>query len=211
MNPTLSPTDSSELLRQARLGDADARQQLLEQHRQRLRQMVAVRIDPRLSARVDPSDVVQEALADANAQLDNYLRDQPLPLYPWLRQFAWERLVDLHRRHVQAQKRSVAREERLGMSLSGGSCQVLADRLLSAETSPSVRLMRNELRDRVREALDQLPARDREVLVLRHLEELSTAEVAAVVGSTPGAVMTRHTRALGRLRRLLDTPAGGPP
>src|SRR4051794_11198000 len=92
-------------------GDADARNRLLQRHRDRLKRMVAVRSDPRLAARVDPSDVVQEALADAAGKLDGYLRDRPLPFYPWLRRLAAERLVALHRRHVQARRRSVTREE----------------------------------------------------------------------------------------------------
>src|ERR1700757_2715447 len=85
--------------------------ELLDRHRDRLRRMVAVRLDPRLAAGVDPSDVVQEALAKADAKLDRYLRERPLPFYPWLRQLAQERLIDLHRRHVQARRRSVTREE----------------------------------------------------------------------------------------------------
>ena len=116
MNP--KPSDTDELLRQATLGDNDARQRLLDRHPGRLRQMVAVRMDRRLSARVDPSDVVQEALADASQHLDDYLRDRPLAFYPWLRRFAWERLVALHRRHVLAGKRSVTREERGDVLLS---------------------------------------------------------------------------------------------
>ena len=202
MNP--KPSDTDELLRQATLGDNDARQRLLDRHRGRLRQMVAVRVDRRLSARVDPSDVVQEALADASQHLDDYLRDRPLAFYPWLRQFAWERLVALHRRHVLAEKRSVTREERSDVLLSDRSAGALADRLLAPGTSPSHRVLRDELLDRVRNALARLTPRDREVLVMRQLEQLSTGEVAAVLGISEGAVMTRQTRALVRLRALLD-------
>src|SRR5262245_8049497 len=103
--------DTEQLLAQASHGDAAARSQLLQRHRGRLKRMVAVRADPRLAARVDPSDVVQETLAEANARLDAYLRDRPLPFYPWLRQLAQQRLIDLHRRHVRARRRSVTREE----------------------------------------------------------------------------------------------------
>ena len=103
-------TDTDELLRSAGLGDEAARTELLARHRDRLRRMVAVRIDRRLAARVDPSDVVQEALADAALGLSGYLRDRPLPFYPWLRQVAWLRLVQLYRHHVVAQRRSVDRE-----------------------------------------------------------------------------------------------------
>jgi RNA polymerase sigma-70 factor (ECF subfamily) len=198
------PSDTDELLRQAARGDTDARQRLLDRHRGRLRRMVAVRVDRRLSARVDASDVVQEALADANLHLDDYLRDRPLAFYPWLRRFAWERLVALYRRHVLAEKRSVTREERGALLLSDQSAGALADRLLAPGTSPSHRVIRDELLDRVRAALARLAAKDREVLVMRHLEQLSTGEVADVLGISEGAVMTRQTRALVRLRALLD-------
>src|SRR3954469_4069846 len=106
---TAAGPDSDYLLDRAAAGDPAARQRLLERHRKRLRRMVALRLDRRLAARVDPSDVVQEALADAGRKLDGYLRGRPLPFYPWLRQLAWERLVKLHRRH-RADKRDVARE-----------------------------------------------------------------------------------------------------
>src|SRR5438132_9901340 len=100
-----------QLLAQARRGDSYSRDRLLEQYRQRLRQMVAVRIDRRLAARIDPSDVVQEALTEASQKLSDYLQARPIPFYPWLRQLAWDRLVELYRRHIVAQKRSVTREE----------------------------------------------------------------------------------------------------
>src|SRR5262245_17630874 len=105
-----TPADTQELLERSARGEATARQELLIRHRDRLRRMVAVRLDRRLSARIDPSDVVQEALADAAGHLDDYLRDRPLPLYPWLRQFAWERLCKLHRHHLHTQRRSIIRE-----------------------------------------------------------------------------------------------------
>jgi RNA polymerase sigma-70 factor, ECF subfamily len=106
MNAAHQP-DTEELLDQAKAGDRTARQRLLMRHRDRLRQMVALRIDRRMAARVDPSDVVQEALAVAAQSLSDYLRDRPLPFYPWLRRFAWERLLQLHRHHLRTQRRSV--------------------------------------------------------------------------------------------------------
>ncbi len=204
--------DSEHLLRRAGQGDPLARQQLLAQYRQRLRQMIAVRMDRRLAARLDPSDVVQETLAEAVQQLATYLRQPPLPFYPWLRQLAWKRLVALYRRHIRAGKRSVCREEHGAPPLPDESALDLAGRLLARGSSPSARLRREELRDRVRAALAQLPERDREVLVLRHLEQLSTPEIAAVMAITEGAVYTRHLRALERLRRLLgdDFPEDEP-
>jgi RNA polymerase sigma-70 factor (ECF subfamily) len=193
--------DTDQLLDRAASGDGRARQELLARHRKRLRRMVALRLDRRLAARVDPSDVVQEALADAARKLDGYLRDRPLPFYPWLRRLAWERLVKMHQRHVGAGRRSVTREE--PPELPEGSALELAERLLTADTGPEDAALKAELRQRVRAALDRLAAADREVLVLRFLERLSTAETAAVLGVSPGAVKLRQLRALDRLRRRL--------
>jgi RNA polymerase sigma-70 factor (ECF subfamily) len=200
---TRNDPDTDELVDRARGGDQDARQQLLVRHRKRLRQMVALRMDRRLMARVDPSDVVQEALTDAAQELSDYLRNRPLPFYPWLRQLAWDRLIELHRRHLYAQKRSVRREDPDFLALPDESAVQLAQRLLAPGSSPSERVLRDELRGRVQAALAQLSSRDREVLVLRHLEQLSTKETAGVLGITPGAVKTQHLRALQRLRSLL--------
>jgi RNA polymerase sigma-70 factor (ECF subfamily) len=195
--------DTDLLVERARDGDREARQLLLARHRKRLGQMVSLRMDRRLMARIDPSDVVQEALAEAAQELSNYLRDRPLPFYPWLRQLAWERLIELHRRHLYAQKRSVRREDPDFLALPDESAVQLAQRLLAPGSSPSERLLRDELRDRVHTALAQLSSRDREVLVLRHLEQLSTKETAGVLGITPGAAKVQHVRALQRLRRRL--------
>jgi RNA polymerase sigma-70 factor (ECF subfamily) len=194
--------DTEQLLEQAADGDSDARDRLLERHRDRLRRMIAVRADPRLAARVDPSDVVQETLADAACKLDGYLRNRPLPFYPWLRRLAQERLAALHRQHVRARRRSVTREEEV-LGLPDRSALALADRLFARGSTPSARLHRDERRLRVRAALASLPERDREVLVLRHLEGLPAKEIAAVLGTTEGAIHTRHVRALHRLRQLL--------
>jgi RNA polymerase sigma-70 factor (ECF subfamily) len=198
-----APPDTQELLERSVRGDAAARQELLVRHRARLRRMVAVHLDRRLSARVDPSDVVQEALANAASHLDEYLRDRPLPFYPWLRQFAWERLCKLHRRHIHAQRRSINREEP-DMPLPNESVRQLAHRLLAGGTSPSRRLSRQEQREQVHAALAELAPQDREILVMRHLEQMETAEIAAALGISEGAVRNRHFRALMRLRTLLE-------
>jgi len=195
-------TDTDELLRQAGEGDPAARQQLLLRHQLRLRQMIAVRMDRRLAARFDPSDLVQEALMDAHEKLSDYIRKRPLPFYPWLRRLAWERLVQLHRRHLHADRRSVLREEQ--PALSDESAAALMERLGGNASSPSGHVVREELRDRLRAALAKLGETDREVLVLRYLEQLSTADIAAVLSISARAVRVRHTRAITRLHALLD-------
>jgi RNA polymerase sigma-70 factor (ECF subfamily) len=200
--------DSDELIERVAHGDGAARQQLLARHRGRLRQMIAVRLDRRVAARVDPSDVVQEALADAARKLSAYVRDRPLPFYPWLRRLAWERLVKIHRRHLRTHRRSAAREEPGVLNLPDESAAELAKRLVSSASSPSRQLLRAERRERVRAALGRLGERDREVLVLRYLEQLSPREIAAVLGISEGAVKVRHLRALERFRALLGDDLG---
>jgi RNA polymerase sigma-70 factor (ECF subfamily) len=201
--------DTDTLIRKAQRGDRVAREQLLTRHRDRLRQMIAFRLDPRVAARVDPSDVVQEALTDASRKLSEYLKHRPLPYYPWLRQLALERLVKLHRRHIQAQKRSVTREEDWAPPLPDESAVELADRVAAGNLwgksggAAMGWLLREELQRRVRKILLQLGPRDREVLVLRHLEQMSPREMAAVLGISEGAVRVRHLRALQRFRGLL--------
>jgi RNA polymerase sigma-70 factor (ECF subfamily) len=199
--------DTEELLARASRGEPSAREQLLARHRDRLCKMVALRLDRRLCRRIDPSDVVQEALLDAAQRLPDYLRERPVPFYPWLRRLAWEHLVKMHQRHLTARKRSVALEEPQRLALPDESALELAQRLVASGTSPSHRLLREELRDRVRAALLRLPEGDREVLVMRYLEQLSMSEIAAVLGINEGAVKMRHTRALTRLSGLL----GGDP
>jgi RNA polymerase sigma-70 factor (ECF subfamily) len=196
----MAAPDTEQLLADAGRGDAGARGRLLKLHRPGLRRMVAVRLDRCVAARVDPSDIVQEVLLDAAARLDDYLRDRPLPFHAWLRWLAADRVADAFRRHVQADRRSVNREE---PPLPAASVGHLADRLAAMASSPSAGLRRRECGERVRAALGRLPGRDREVLVLRYLEGLSTAEAADVLGVTEGAAKVRLLRAMQRLRDLL--------
>jgi RNA polymerase sigma-70 factor (ECF subfamily) len=182
-------------------GDDAAAAALLAGHRRRLRQMIAIRLDPRLSARLDPSDVLQEVFAEASRRLAEYARRRPIPFYPWLRRIAWERLVKLHERHLYRQKRAATRDIRLPMG--DQSSMLLAEYFIDSGTSPSRQVLRVESRARVQAALAQMPERDRELLVLRYLEQLSMAEIATVMDSTEGAVKVRHLRALERFRGIL--------
>lgn len=195
--------DTEELLRQAEDGDPRACERLLACHRDRLRKMIAWRLDRRLAARVDPSDVVQEVLLEASRKMDRYLRERPLPFFPWLRSLAGEHLVTLHRRHVRSRGRSVLREEAGVLNLPDESAAELASRLVTSSTSPTQRALRQELRERVQQALGRLSERDREVLVLRNLEQLSVADTAEVLRISAAAVKVRHMRALERLHALL--------
>ena len=172
-------------------------------HRDRLRKMVAVRMHEQLASRVDPSDVIQDAMAEASKKLPAYLDGRPMPFYPWLRRFVWQRLVQLHRHHLDAQQRSVRRETAAELPLSEASGVQLAEQLICSGTSPSAGAIRKELRGQVRHALEQLATHDREVLVLLYLEQLSVHEASEVLGISLRATNMRHLRALRRLKPIL--------
>ena len=199
-----SDPETSELVRRTGVGDQSAREMLLSRHRDRLRRMVAFRMDRRLVARVDPSDVVQNALAEATRRLPGYLEDQPLPFYPWLRKITWEQLVRIHERHLYAQKRTVAREQGWQPYLPDDSVMELAERVGSVGGSPSAQLMRQELHHRLRASLDRLSSSDREMVLMRYLEHLSIRDIAAELEIQEGAVKARCFRAVRRLHTLLE-------
>lgn len=190
------------LLALAADGDPQAGDHLMHHYRPRIRSMLAMRMDPRLTARLDPSDVVQDTLALAHKRLPKYLREQPLPFYPWLRQIALNHLIDLHRRHFVAQRRSVMKEVRLG--INDESALLLTQRLVATQESPSQRLMQKETHQLAQEAMQELPGETREIIVMRHLEGLSVKEIAAVLGMEVGTVKSRHFRGLQALKRILD-------
>lgn len=204
--PAMIPASPSTeaLLERASQGDEPARQRLLERFRRQLRQLIAARLDSRLAARVDASDVVQETLIDAARRMDEYFKDRPLPFLAWLGQIANERVIDTHRRHLAAQRRSVARESR--PRNESDPPDTLALRLEADGTSPSGHLLRKERHDRLKAALELLPARDREVLVLRHLEQRGPSEIAERLGISEGAAKARLLRALMRLRSVMEGP-----
>ena len=195
------------LVQRAAAGDDAARAELLDRYRGRLRRMVAMRLDKRISARVDPSDVVQEAMKDAFQRLPEYLANPQLPFYPWLRRIAWDRLVDMYRTHIEAEKRSVRREQ--PPNLNDESVAELAHSIVTRSINPGRRAMLAEMQDRTKTALLQLKPHDREILVLRYLEQMGVEEIAAVLGISQTAVTSRHLRALQRLRRLLGDDLGG--
>jgi len=205
----LSPQRIDQLLQSARQGDADARAELFRHFRARLIHIVALRMDTRLRGRIDPSDVVQEALAEAHQHLDGYLDDRPLPFFLWLRKLTCNHLVDLYRQHVVAQKRSVLREEVSHPALPDESAVELADRLAADSTSPSSAAQQGELRLRVLTLLQELSDNDREILTLRYLEGLTVEEIAAVLDLSVSAVKVRHFRAVERLRQRLDPQEDG--
>ncbi|HZU35655.1 MAG TPA: sigma-70 family RNA polymerase sigma factor [Gemmataceae bacterium] len=196
-------TETRRLLDQVRTSQPGAVDRLLTHYRRYLRQLIALRLDPQLRARVDPSDVVQETQMEAVRRLDDYLAKEPLPFRLWLRQLAHDRLLMLRRQHVKAARRAVGRE----LALPDGSSIQLAAQLLESGSTPSEQYTRQELSQRVQQALAQLPDPDRELLLMRNFEGLSNAEVAKVLDITPATASQRYGRALLKLRKFLV--AGG--
>jgi RNA polymerase sigma-70 factor (ECF subfamily) len=193
-----------------RAGDRLALAALFDQHRDRLRRMVELRLDPRLRARLDASDVVQEAFLDVDRDLEAYLADPKLPPLLWLRLHVGRRLTTLHRRHLGVKMRAAGVEISLYRgALPEASTAVLASMLLGRHTSPTQAAQRAERMLRVQEALNSLDAVDREVLALRHFEQLGRAEVAQVLGISREAGAKRYFRALRRLKDALATMPGG--
>jgi RNA polymerase sigma-70 factor (ECF subfamily) len=196
--------DSNELIRRAARGDNDAREALMAKHRSRLKRMVRVRLHPRLLRRVDESDVVQEAFLDAARRLDEYLRSPPVPFFLWLRQITAHKLIDVHRRHLGAARRDLRGEVALhGGWLPSASSASLAAQLLGRQTSPSAEAVKAEVQRVVQEALGNMDPMDREVLALRHFEQLSNGEAALVLGISESACSNRYVRALARLKQIL--------
>lgn len=195
--------DTNQLLDRYVQGDSSAASQLLMRHAQRLNRMVHLRFDPRLSARLDPSDVVQDTMVEAHRRLAKYAVERPIPFYLWLRAIAWEKLVEMNRRHVEAERRTVRRETQQ-LELPNDSQRVLTDLMLDAGLTPSQQVVREELRQRVRNAIARLAPRDREVIVLSHLENLTVPEIATVLGIGEQAVYSRYRRSLQRLHHRLN-------
>ena len=202
--------DSVDLIARARAGDREALGALFARHHDRLRRMVETRLDPRLQARLDASDVVQDAYVEVVERLEEYLRDPKLPLFLWLRLVVGERLLKLHRHHLGTQMRDAGREIALYRgALPPASSAALAAQLLGKHTSPSQAAVRAERILRLQEALNTLDPVDREVLALRHFEELTAAESAQVLGIEESAAAKRYFRALKRLKQILADMPGG--
>jgi RNA polymerase sigma-70 factor (ECF subfamily) len=201
-------TETQALLRRAVQKDREALEVLLGRFGERLRRMLRLRLDPRLRPRVDEDDVLQEVLLEASQRMDAYLKEPTMPFFVWLRFLGVQRVAALHRHHLGVQGRDVRREVRLDRSpLPGAQSTVMAARLAARLTSPSQGAARAELHLRLQRTLDGMDARDREILALRHFEQLTNAEAAHVLELEVSAASKRYSRALARLRMALDRAA----
>ncbi|MEO2090322.1 MAG: sigma-70 family RNA polymerase sigma factor [Gemmataceae bacterium] len=197
--------DDLRLVRRAADGDATAAGEALVRHRDRLRRMVDARLDRRVHGRVDPADVLQDGFADAVAKLPGYLADAKLPLFLWLRLVVGERLAKVHRDHLGAQVRDAGREVSLYRGpMPAASSAALIAHLLGNETSPTQAAVRAERLVRLQEALNSLEPLDRELLSLRHFEELTHTEAARVLDVGEAAAAKRYVRALKKLKDVLN-------
>ncbi len=199
---TEAAADSEEtrrLLDQVQAGDRRAFDRLFESCRPALKAMIALRLDRRLRGRFDASDVVQETQLAALRRLPDYLERRPMPFHLWLRKTAYERLLNLRRDHGGAARRAVEREQ----PLPERSSLELARHLLAGSPSPSSAAAGRERAARVRQALAELPATDREILVMRYLEHLTNPEIGLLLDLDPATVSKRHGRALLRLEKIL--------
>jgi RNA polymerase sigma-70 factor (ECF subfamily) len=198
-----------ERLRRAGQGDQQALGEVFSQYQGRLRRMVRLRLDRRLYGRLDPSDVLQETYLELARSLADYLSNPEIPFFLWLRFLTGRKLQALHRHHLGTQIRDAGREVALHHgALPQASSESLAAQLLGRLTTPPQAAVRAELQLRVQEALNSMEAIDREVLALRHFEQLSNAETAQVLGLTESATSNRYVRALGRLGSILKSVPG---
>jgi RNA polymerase sigma-70 factor (ECF subfamily) len=193
------------LLDRVRQGDGAAVNGLLERHREAIKRMIGRRMDRVVQHRVDASDIVQDVMIEANRRLGDYLANPTMPFQLWLRHMARDRLIDAHRRHRVASSRSVDREVSLAVRDNGERSQAdLAGQLADRELTPAAAATWHELERRFAAAVETLDEADREIVLLRHFEHLSTAEAAETLGLSKAAAGMRYLRAMRRLRVLLD-------
>jgi RNA polymerase sigma-70 factor (ECF subfamily) len=205
-----SPSDPNDLICRALSGDQQALAALFDQYRHRLGQMVRLRLDRRLQGRVDPSDVVQEAYLDVAQQLPSYVeKREDLSFFLWLRMVTGQRMMRVHRQHLGAEMRDARREVSLHRgALPRATSVSLAAQLLGRFTSVSQAAMRAELQVKLQEAINSMEEVDREIIALRHFEELTNKETAELLGLSKTAASNRYVRAMARLQSVLQSLPG---
>lgn len=200
---------ASEILTRLREGHEDALGELFAHYRERLKKIVHFRLDHRLNGRVSESDVLQETYVSATKRLAHYLSKSNMPLFVWFRLLVNQQLTDLHREHLQAEMRDARKEVSLNAPVvSPHTSLAMAAHLVAQLTSPSHAVQRAERIALLEEALNEMNELDREVIALRHFEELSNTEVAEVLGIGVHAASNRYVRAIKRMRELVSSIPG---
>lgn len=199
----------AELISRVARGDQNALAELFSQHRDRLWRLVTFRMDPRLHGRVDADDVLQEAWLSAVQRIDHFLVDASRSIFVWFRLITSQTLVDIHRRHLGTQKRNAGNEFSIDRGWSSSSTSSsLSFHLLDHLTSPSEAALRAEMSQKLNQALSEMKDMDREVLALRHFEQLTNREAAQVLGISEQAASDRYIRALSRLKSAMTSLPG---
>lgn len=190
-----------ELLDLVRDGDDAATNRLLERHREALRRMADMRLDPKIRQRVDASDIIQDVMIEANRRLQKYLDNPIMPFHLWLRQMTTDRIIDAHRRHRVSKKRSVDLEQApvVAANLDHSSIH-LGAQICDGELTPAAAAIQNELQRKFEEAVDEMDEIDKEIIVMRHFEKLTNQEVSQVLELSEPAASMRYLRAMRRLR-----------
>ena len=197
------------LLERVAAGDQNALAELFSQHRDRLWRMIAFRMDPRLHGRIDADDVLQEAWLSAVQRIDHFLIDASRSIFVWFRLIASQTLVDIHRRHLGTQKRNAGQEFSIDRGWSSSSTSTsLSFHLMDHLTTPSEAALKEEMTLKLNEALADMKDMDREVLALRHFEQLTNREAALVLGISEQAASDRYIRALSRLKATMTSFPG---
>ena len=207
MAKSIWPVDeqTETLLTAVKAGDEDAVNRLLERHRAPIRRLVELRLDRKVRQRVDVSDVVQDVMIEASGRLEKYLDDPVMAFHLWLRQIAWDRIIDTYRRHRVSAKRNMDREQ--PMSAPAGpdhSTMEFAVQLCDPGLTPQAAATQREIAVKVEAAIERLADADREIILMRHYEHLSNQEIAEVLGLNPPAASMRYLRSVRRLRELLE-------
>lgn len=199
-----------ELLGRVREGDESAVGRLLQRHREALRRMVEMRLDQQIRQRVDASDIVQDAMIEANRRLQTYLDNPVMPFHLWLRQIATDRLIDAHRRHRVSKKRSVDLEQAPVVAANLDHSTIRFEAYLpDGEMTPAAAAVHRELQRRFEAAIEEMDAQDQEIIVMRNFEKLSNQEVAHALELTEPAASMRYLRAMRRLRKILANDEDG--
>ena len=207
MAKSIWPKDArtEQLLDAARQGEMSAVNELIDRHRKPIRRLIEMRLDRKVQRRVDVSDVVQDVMIEATGRLSKYLDDPVMAFHLWLRQIAWDRIIDTYRRHRVSAKRNMDREQ--PMSVPTGpdqSTMELAVQLCDPNLTPAAAATQKEIAGQVEQVLEELNDQDREIILMRHYEHLSNLEVAEVLKLNPPAASMRYLRAIRRLRELME-------
>ncbi|MEM6472667.1 MAG: sigma-70 family RNA polymerase sigma factor [Planctomycetota bacterium] len=200
-----SDDQTENLLTAAKAGDEDAVNRLLEKHRAPIRRLIELRLDRKVQRRVDVSDVVQDVMIEASGRLEKYLSDPSMAFHLWLRQIAWDRIIDTYRRHRVSAKRNMDREQPMAAPAGPDQSTLeLAIQLCDPSLTPAAAATQREIAIKVEEAIEKMNDQDREIIIMRHYEHLSNLEIAEVLGLNPPAASMRYLRAVRRLREMLE-------